>query len=73
MIEKKRVLSSVKERPYFSKANFVLYNNNKGQWDVSNGLKKDFEFQLSWIEACHRVLKPGDTIWISGTYHSIYQ
>src|SRR3989339_26643 len=46
---------------------------NKGQWDVSNGLKKDFEFQLSWIEACHRVLKPGGTIWISGTYHSIYQ
>lgn len=46
---------------------------NKGQWDVSNGLKKDFEFHLAWIEACHRVLKPGGTIWISGTYHSIYQ
>ncbi|MFA5133573.1 MAG: site-specific DNA-methyltransferase [Patescibacteria group bacterium] len=46
---------------------------NKGRWDVSNGLKKDFEFQLSWIEACQRVLKPGGTIWISGTYHSIYQ
>ncbi len=46
---------------------------NKGQWDVSNGLKKDFEFQLAWIQACHRVLRPGGTIWISGTYHSIYQ
>ncbi|MDX9779035.1 MAG: site-specific DNA-methyltransferase [Patescibacteria group bacterium] len=46
---------------------------NKGEWDVSNGLKKDFEFQLAWIQACHRVLKPGGTIWISGTYHSIYQ
>jgi len=46
---------------------------NKGQWDVSNGLKKDFEFHLAWIEACKRVLKPGGTIWISGTYHSIYQ
>ena len=46
---------------------------NKGEWDVSNGLKKDFEFQLEWIRACHRVLKPGGTIWISGTYHSIYQ
>jgi len=46
---------------------------NKGEWDVSNGLKKDFEFQLAWIKACHRVLKPGGTIWISGTYHSIYQ
>ena len=46
---------------------------NKGQWDVSNGLKKDWEFHLAWIKECHRVLKPGGTIWISGTYHSIYQ
>ena len=46
---------------------------NKGQWDVSNGLKKDFEFHLAWTQACHRVLKPGGTLWVSGTYHSIYQ
>ncbi len=45
---------------------------NKGKWDVSKGLKEDFEFHLKWIEACRRVLKPGGTIWISGTYHSIY-
>jgi len=46
---------------------------NKGEWDSSNGLKKDFEFHLEWIRACRRVLKPGGAIWISGTYHSIYQ
>lgn len=46
---------------------------NKGEWDKSNGLKKDFEFQLEWIQAVRRVLKPSGTIWISGTYHSIYQ
>ena len=46
---------------------------NKGEWDKSNGLKKDFEFHLAWIEAAKRVLKPHGTIWISGTYHSIYQ
>ncbi len=46
---------------------------DKGAWDKSNGLKKDFEFHRIWIEACHRVLKPHGTIWISGTYHSIYQ
>jgi site-specific DNA-methyltransferase (adenine-specific) len=46
---------------------------NKGKWDKSNGFKKDFEFHLSWIEACRRVLKPNGSIWISGTYHSIYQ
>ncbi|MBU4274722.1 site-specific DNA-methyltransferase [Patescibacteria group bacterium] len=108
-----KILSSVKEKPYFSKDNFVLYNTDsvkllqelpdnsvdmifadppyflsnggftvhagrmvsvdKGQWDVSNGLKKDFYFHLEWIKACHKVLKPNGTIWISGTYHSIYQ
>lgn len=109
----KKILSTVKEKPYFVSDNFVLYNENsikilnelpensvdmifadppyflsnggftcengkmvsvdKGKWDVTNGLKKDFEFHLEWIKVCHRVLKPGGTIWISGTYHSIYQ
>lgn len=45
---------------------------NKGEWDKSQGLKEDFNFHLNWIRACKRVLKPGGTIWISGTYHSIY-
>ncbi len=46
---------------------------NKGKWDASNGVENDFEFHKKWIEACKRVLKPNGTIWISGTYHSIYQ
>lgn len=45
---------------------------NKGKWDKSEGVIKDFEFHFKWIEACKRVLKPNGTIWISGTYHSIY-
>ena len=45
---------------------------NKGEWDRSNGVKQDFEFHNNWIEACRRVLKDEGTIWISGTYHSIY-
>jgi len=46
---------------------------NKGDWDKSNGIEKDFDFHLEWIRAVRRVLKPHGTIWISGTYHSIYQ
>jgi len=46
---------------------------NKGDWDVSAGPEADFEFHREWIAACHRKLKPGGTIWITGTYHSIYQ
>lgn len=45
---------------------------NKGSWDKSLGIDKDFEFHKKWINACKRVLKPNGTIWISGTYHSIY-
>ncbi len=45
---------------------------NKGTWDVSKGVEEDFNFHLQWISACKRVLKPQGTIWISGTYHSIY-
>jgi len=46
---------------------------NKGEWDRSAGPEADFEFHRTWIAACHRKLRPGGTIWISGTYHSIYQ
>lgn len=46
---------------------------NKGDWDKSAGPEADFEFHKMWIAACHRKLRPGGTIWISGTYHSIYQ
>lgn len=46
---------------------------NKGKWDESRGFEKDFEFHSAWIAACKRVLKDDGTIWISGTYHSIYQ
>lgn len=45
---------------------------NKGDWDKSRGVQADFDFHMKWIEACKRVLKPSGTIWISGTYHSIY-
>ena len=57
----------------FTCQNGQMVSVNKGQWDVSKGLKQDFEFHLNWIQACKRVLKPNGTIWISGTYHSIYQ
>ncbi|MDR2458324.1 MAG: site-specific DNA-methyltransferase [Clostridiales Family XIII bacterium] len=46
---------------------------NKGKWDESKGVENDFAFHVQWLEECRRVLKPNGTIWISGTYHSIYQ
>lgn len=108
-----KLLSSVKQRPYFFKGNFVLYHGdsldtisqipensidmifadppynlsnggftvhaghmvsvNKGDWDKSKGFKDDYDFHYKWLEACKRVLKPHGSLWVSGTYHSIYQ
>lgn len=45
---------------------------NKGEWDRSRGIEGDYEFHYNWIEACRRVLKENGSLWVSGTYHSIY-
>ncbi len=45
---------------------------NKGNWDKSKGVYEDFKFHYLWLEACKHVLKPNGSLWISGTYHSIY-
>ena len=42
---------------------------NKGEWDRSQGIERDHEFNLAWLAACHRVLKPAGTIWVTGTTH----
>src|SRR3989344_3448700 len=46
---------------------------NKGEWDISRGFDDDYDFHYRWLRACRRVLKPNGTLWVSGTYHSIYQ
>jgi site-specific DNA-methyltransferase (adenine-specific) len=57
----------------FTCQNGRMVTVNKGKWDKSNGFEEDSEFHNAWIAACRRVLKPEGTIWITGTYHSIYQ
>jgi len=65
--------------PYFlSGGSFTCQNGKmvsvkKGDWDLGNGLKENFAFHRAWINACRKVLKPNGSIWLSGTYHSIYQ
>lgn len=46
---------------------------NKGDWDKSKGFEDDYGFHYKWVEAAKRILKPNGTLWVSGTYHSIYQ
>ncbi|KPU43244.1 modification methylase DpnIIB [Oxobacter pfennigii] len=45
---------------------------NKGEWDRSEGLKDDHDFNKKWLLECGRVLTDNGTIWISGTYHIIH-
>ena len=46
---------------------------NKGNWDISKGFEGDYDFHYQWLKECKRILKPEGTLWVSGTYHSIYQ
>lgn len=46
---------------------------DKGDWDKSQGTDKDLEFTQKWLSAVRDILKPSGTIWISGTYHNIFQ
>jgi len=57
----------------FTCQNGRMVNVNKGKWDKSKSFEEDTKFHDTWIMACRRVLKPEGTIWVSGTYHSIYQ
>jgi site-specific DNA-methyltransferase (adenine-specific) len=65
--------------PYMLSNNGITCQNgkmakvNKGKWDKSKGVENDTVFHSEWISVCRRILKPEGTIWISGTYHSIYQ
>lgn len=52
--------------------NGKLVSVNKGDWDKSKGIVEDFNFHKKWLELCQRLLKPNGTLWVSGTYHSIY-
>ena len=45
---------------------------DKGRWDASGGLAADHDWNLKWLSACQRVLKPSGTIWVSGTQHVIF-
>ena len=42
---------------------------NKGEWDRSQGIELDHQFNQAWLSECYRVLKPAGAIWVSGTLH----
>ncbi len=82
-----RILNQARERsvdmifadpPYFLSNGGItchagrMVSVDKGEWDKSKGTKENHKFNLEWLKACKRVLKPNGTIWVSGTTHVIY-
>ncbi len=45
---------------------------NKGKWDRSQGVAENHEFNLRWLSACQRLLKPNGSMWVTGTHHVIF-
>ena len=44
----------------------------KGEWDRSLGFAEDHRFNVRWLKAACRILKPDGTIWVTGTHHIIF-
>lgn len=56
----------------FVKTGGKLLSTNKGEWDhFSSDAFEDFNHR--WLAESFRILKPTGAIWVSGTYHNIYQ
>ena len=70
--------SIITDPPYFLSNDGItckggkMVSVNKGNWDVRKGYDEIYSFNLNWIEESYRILKPGGTLWVSGTYHNIY-
>lgn len=65
--------------PYFlSNGSFTCQNGKrvsvkKGSWDMAHTYEETQKFHFKWLKNCKRILKPNGTLWVSGTYHSIFQ
>lgn len=57
----------------FSCKNGKMVSVKKANWDMGNSFSENYNFHLNWLQECYRILKPNGSIWLSGTYHSIYQ
>lgn len=64
--------------PYFlSNGGFTCHAGkmvkvDKGEWDKSQGIELNHEFNLEWLKRCQALLNPNGTIWVSGTHHVIH-
>lgn len=58
---------NLSDKKYITVQNGKPVKCDKGEWDKIENIQ---DFNLTWMKECVRVLKPGGTIWISGTLHN---
>lgn len=64
--------------PYFlsndgiSCQNGKMVSVNKGDWDKSNGVERNHDFNYQWLSRCQQLLSADGTLWVSGTHHVIH-
>ncbi len=61
------------EHGYINKVRFNKRRRENIPWDKKTSFSDSYEFHKTWITECKRILKKEGTIWISGTYHNIFQ
>lgn len=66
--------------PYFLSKGFSIKTKSgyvrtfdKGEWDKQTTPDKIEEFNRRWLTLCRERLADHGTIWVSGTYHNIFQ
>ena len=68
----------ITDPPYFLSNGGITCKNgamvsvDKGDWDIQKDHENILNFNLKWIKESYRILKPGGTLWVSGTYHNIF-
>lgn len=66
--------------PYFLSKGFTIKTKSgyvrtfdKGEWDKQTTPDKIEDFNRRWLTLCRERLTDHGTIWVSGTYHNIFQ
>lgn len=62
-------LSTGKKRVWL-KENYTSFD--KGDWDRVRTTEEKNQFNRSWLQEAHRLLKDDGTIWVCGSYHNIF-
>ena len=53
--------------------NQTLVDAVDDDWDQFASFSDYDQFTRLWLEGCRRILKPGGTIWVIGSYHNIFR